>query len=109
MVNTVRDTHLYTWLYQKNSAFLRQVDEAIQYAENMLPLISKVFTDYTEHGIKHSINVMEYMFSLITDIDALSELEVVLLIYSALFHDIGMVTNDNEINDIISPSFSISE
>lgn len=42
---------------------------------------------------------MEYMFSLITDINLMSDLEVVLLIYSALFHDIGMVANDDEIDE----------
>ena len=99
MIEKVQETHLYKW--EKNSEFLGQVNEAIRYAETMLPLISKVFSDYTVHGIRHSINVMEYMFSLITDIDLLSELEVVLLIYGALFHDIGMVTNENEINDIV--------
>ena len=49
------------------------------------------------------------MFSLITDIDLLSDLEVVLLIYSALFHDIGMVTNENEINDIKSDNSVLGE
>lgn len=43
---------------------------------------------------------MEYMYAIITDINQLSELEVTLLIYSALVHDIGMVANDDEINDI---------
>lgn len=109
MIEKVQETHLYKCLYEKNSEFLGQVNEAIKYAENMLPLINKVFTDYTVHGIKHSINVMEYMFSLITDIELLSELEVVLLIYSALFHDIGMVTNENEINDIKSDNSVLGE
>ena len=75
MIEKVQETHLYKWLCEKNSEFLGQVNEAIRYAETMLPLISKVFSDYTVHGIRHSINVMEYMFSLITDIDLLSELE----------------------------------
>ena len=109
MIEKVQETHLYKWLCEKNSEFLGQVNEAIRYAENMLPLISKVFSDYTVHGIRHSINVMEYMFSLITDIDLLSELEVVLLIYGALFHDIGMVTNENEINDIKSDNSVLGE
>ena len=109
MIDKVQETHLYKWLCEKNSEFLGQVNEAIRYAETMLPLVSKVFADYTVHGIRHSINVMEYMFSLITDIDLLSDLEVVLLIYSALFHDIGMVTNENEINDIKSDNSVLGE
>ena len=50
--------------------------------------------------IQHSINVMEYMYSLIEDLDKLSELEVVMLIYSALLHDIGMAANQDEIKEI---------
>ena len=100
MYKTVCETHLYKWLEERNSEFLGQVNDAIKYAEDMLPLICKVFADYTVHGIKHSINVMEYMFSLIADIELLSELEVVLLIYSALFHDIGMIANEDEIKGI---------
>ena len=59
MIEKVQETHLYKWLCEKNSEFLGQVNEAIRYAETMLPLISKVFSDYTVHGIRHSINVME--------------------------------------------------
>lgn len=100
MSEKVQETHLYRWLVEKNSEFLGQVNEVIKYAEDMLPLINRVFSDYTIHGIKHSVNVIEYMFSLTTDINLLSELEVTLLIYSALLHDIGMVANESEINDI---------
>lgn len=105
MITNVQETQLYKWLVEKNSKFVGQIDEAAKYAEDMLPLINRVFSDYTVHGIKHSINVMEYMFSLITNIDLLSELEVTLLIYSALFHDIGMVTSENEIHDIMADNF----
>lgn len=57
MIDKVQETHLYKWLCEKNSEFLGQVNEAIRYAETMLPLVSKVFADYTVHGIRHSINV----------------------------------------------------
>ena len=109
MYKTVWETHLYRWLEERNSEFLGQVNDAIKHAEDMLPLICKVFADYTVHGIKHSINVMEYMFSLITDIHVLSELEVVLLIYSALFHDIGMIVNEDEIKEIKADKLVLGE
>lgn len=54
MIDKVQETHLYKWLCEKNSEFLGQVNEAIRYAETMLPLVSKVFADYTVHGIRHS-------------------------------------------------------
>lgn len=100
MIEKVQETHLYLWLSERDSCFLGQLDEIIRYANDMLPLINNVFTNYTVHGIKHSINVMEYMYALITDIGKLSELEVTLLIYSALLHDIGMLASENEIKEI---------
>lgn len=100
MIEKVQESHLYMWLKEKNSKFLSNLDEVISYANTMLPQISNVFASYTVHGIKHSINVMEYMYALITDIDRLSELEVAMLIYSALLHDIGMVVNPDEIKEI---------
>lgn len=109
MIQKVQDTRLYIWLKESGSDFLGQVDKAIKYAEDTLPLINNVFTTYTVHGIKHSINVMEYMYALIADINQLSELEVTLLIYSALFHDIGMVVNDNEISDIKADNSVLEE
>ena len=83
MLTRVQDTHLYMWLKDRKSVFLSKLDDVIKYAEDMLPQINNVFATYTIHGIKHSINVMEYMNSLIEDLDKLSELEVVMLIYSA--------------------------
>lgn len=100
MIEKVQETHLYLWLSAKKSHFIGQVDEVIRYANDVLPLINNVFSSYTIHGIKHSINVMEYMYALITDIEKLSELEVALLINSALLHDIGMVVNEDEIKEI---------
>lgn len=100
MLTRVQDTHLYMWLKDRESDFLSKLDDVIKCAEDMLPQINFVFATYTIHGIKHSINVMEYMHSLIDDLDKLSELEVVMLIYSALLHDIGMIANEDEIKEI---------
>lgn len=100
MIEKVQESHLYMWLKEKDSKFLSKLDEVIQQANTILPQISNVFASYTVHGIRHSINVMEYMYALIVDINKLSELEVALLIYSALLHDIGMVANAEEIKEI---------
>lgn len=100
MIEKVQESHLYMWLKEKDSKFLSKLDEVIEYANTMLPQINNVFASYTVHGVKHSINVMEYMYALIVDINKLSELEIALLIYSALLHDIGMVANEEEIKEI---------
>lgn len=100
MIEKVQETHLYLWLSARKSQFKDQLDKIISYANDILPLINDVFPNYTIHGIKHSINVMEYMYALINDIEKLDELEVMLLICSALLHDIGMVATEDEIKEI---------
>lgn len=64
-MENVQESHLYTWLKEKNSKFLSKLDEVIAYSIDVLPLINNVFASYTVHGIRHSINVMEYMYELI--------------------------------------------
>ena len=61
----VQETRLYKYLKEKDSQFISQLDEVIKYAEDMLPLINKVFASYAIHGIRHSIDIMEYMYQLI--------------------------------------------
>lgn len=63
-------------------------------------MIAKVFQTYTVHGMIHSVHVAEYMYELIDDAEKMSDLEMVMLIYAALFHDIGMVVSDREIEEI---------
>lgn len=109
MIEKVQETHLYIWLKEKDSKFLSKLDEVITFANKMLPQINNVFAGYTVHGVSHAINVMEYMCELITDIERLSELEVVMLIYSALLHDIGMVASPDEIKKIKSDHSVLGE
>ena len=59
---------------EKDSKFLSKLDETIEYANTILPQINNVFASYTVHGVRHSINVMEYMYALVVDINKLSEL-----------------------------------
>ena len=66
----------------------------------MLPKINRIFAYYTGHGIKHCVNVMQYMYVLVTDISKISDLEITCLIYAALLHDIGMAANETEIEAI---------
>lgn len=109
MIEKVQETHLYMWIEERNSKFLGKLNEVVTFAYDNLPKINNVFASYTVHGIKHSINVMEYMYALITDIDKISELEVAMLIYSALLHDIGMVASPDEIKEIKLDHFVLGE
>lgn len=70
---------------------------------NAIPII---FGSYTLHNIDHSIRIMEYLVDIIQDLDSLSDLEVTLLVYSALLHDIGMAVSSKDIALIKEDNFS---
>mgnify|MGYP005864237331 FL=1 len=91
---------LYNELLKRNSNYRINVEKIYEYAVNILPKINRVFANYTGHGIEHSLNVMQYMYELVTDITAISDLEITCMISSALLHDIGMAVNDEEIEYI---------
>lgn len=93
-------TKAYLLLQKRKSLFLSQVNKAIEFASKILPMITKVFQTYTLHDMTHSVHVAEYMYELIDDAEKMSDLEIVMLIYAALFHDIGMVVSDREIEEI---------
>lgn len=107
MKNNLENVKLFLILQKKESPFLNQIKQVFNYATSTLPKINRVFSNYTGHGIEHSINVMGYMYNLISDPTLLSDLEITCLIYVALLHDIGMVVNEDEILDIKNDNLNI--
>lgn len=100
MTKLMNQTKVYKLLEKRESVFLNQVKDAINIADDMLPQINNVFNTYTIHGMKHSINVAEYMFDLIENAEEMSDLELVMIIYATLFHDSGMIVSDDEMAGI---------
>ena len=96
-MKTIKETKAYLLLESRKSAFKTQVEKLYDYAYNVLPKINRLFANYTGHGVVHSLNVVDYMFNIIERPEDLSDLEIVVLIYSALLHDIGMAVNEDEI------------
>lgn len=96
----IEATKAYQTLKVHESPFIGLVNQIYTYSLDFLPKINRIFANYTGHGISHSLNVMDYMFELIDKPEKLSDLELVVLIYTALLHDIGMVVNDKEIEKI---------
>lgn len=96
----LKKTKLYQVLQNRESKYKAQIDEIYKYASKVLPKINRVFANYTGHGIEHSVNVMQYMYDLVTDISVISDLEITCLIYAALLHDIGLAANETEIEAI---------
>jgi len=96
----INDSKLYKILVVRNSDFLPNIKKVFNYVKDLLPLVTKVFSDYTQHDVDHSIMITNYMFDIIDDVDQMNDLEITMMIYSALLHDIGMVVTDNEITKI---------
>ncbi len=96
-------------LFDCLSKISRNDDESGAFAVNMKPKILdcvrlvKTFLgeirgsapNYTLHDLTHSINVIDLMGQLV-NCEKLSAVEVSLLIYSALLHDVGMVKLEGE-------------
>lgn len=100
MTKTIKDTKAYSLLFNRNSPFLSKVDKIYDYAVNFLPKINRVFANYTGHDTSHSLNVADYMYDICDYPDQLSDLELVVTLYVALLHDIGMVVSEQEIENI---------
>lgn len=109
MTKTIKNTKAYYLLSERNSSFLDKVDTVYAYAVNFLPKINRVFADYTGHDISHSLNVADYMYDICDYPDQLSDLELVVIIYAALLHDIGMVVSEQEIEDIQNDKGNITD
>lgn len=62
------------------------------------------FDNYTDHGWIHTLKVLDYMYDLVYDPKTLTDEELMLIIFSALLHDIGMAYHSNEVDSVIDSS-----
>ncbi len=102
----LKDNKIYKSLKDKDSKFIFNIDKLFLIVNDLLPKINKVFANYTEHGCDHSLRVLNYISELIDDdaLKTLSELEMTVIIYVSLLHDIGMVVKDEELNQLSDAS-----
>jgi molecular chaperone HtpG len=108
--NTLDDLTLIKYLKSINSPFLPKIQEVYEQVKDILnSRVQHVFPHYTLHNTGHSFRIMEYMSKLVDDITKLNELEITLMVYSALLHDIGMAVSEDDINSIKADSFHFCE
>jgi hypothetical protein len=94
----------------RNSTFTSAILDVYEKVEKQLAnRIPAIFPEYTQHDVQHSIRVMEYMYQLIEDVDRLNDFEITLLVHAALFHDIGMATSSDIIDDIKKDQCSLTD
>ena len=63
--------------------------------------IETYFPEYTYHDWNHTINVLEYMYDLVEQPAQLSAEEIMVMIFVALLHDIGMAVDEEEAKELI--------
>lgn len=95
-------------LKDKSNPFYDNIKEMIEYADNMLKEIKTTFRNYTNHDIGHSFNVIRYMCDAVSDLNQLSDLEITVIIYAGLLHDIGMVVSPNEKELVKNNKYTLS-
>lgn len=104
------DLTLIKHLKSVDSQFLPKIQEVFELVKDILNTrIQYVFPNYTLHNTGHSFRIMEYMSKIVSDVSKLNELEITLLIYSALLHDIGMAVSEDDVNLIKTDSFPFCE
>jgi len=104
--NTLDDLTLIKYLKSIDSPFLPKIQEVYEQVKDILnSRVQHVFPNFTLHNTGHSFRIMEYMSKLVSDYTKLSELEIALLIYAALLHDIGMAVSDDDITAIKADAF----
>ena len=59
------------------------------------------FKDYTKHDWGHTIKVLDYMYDLVDMPEQLSEEEIMVMIFVALLHDIGMACDKDDVKELI--------
>ena len=77
-------------------AFIDNINSVfgIIHEKQLLANIKYCFREYTDHSIKHAYSVLLTMEQLVSNIVALSELELTAIILSAVLHDVGMYYED---------------
>jgi|GEM_PF-2148555 len=96
---------LFAALERLDADLYAQVKSVARMAEDYLERIPRVFPTYTQHNIEHSIRILDTMYELLGPALipgeaqeayelVLSPLEIAMLIYGALLHDIGMAPDD---------------
>lgn len=91
----ISELDVYKTLVKNNQELAGKVLTLASLAEEHLKDYVLLFPHYTDHSIKHAINVLNNMYALISNPDKLSATDLYLIICSALLHDAGMVLDSD--------------
>ena len=71
-----------------------------KYLINEYPKIEFYFGNYTKHDWSHTLNVLQYMFDLVIMPEKLKTETLMLIVFCALLHDIGMAFDGDNIKEL---------
>ena len=88
----IKDTTIYNYLdSKKNTFYCEHINKVTADIQSILSRIPAMFSNYTNHDIGHSARVADYMVELLPQpIEKYNDTELVIMLYSAIFHDVGM-------------------
>jgi molecular chaperone HtpG len=89
-------------LNKLNPSLASKLDETKHEVEHLLDKYSANFPTYTDHSIKHTLQVFEIASEVLNDdeIESLNADELYILSMACLLHDIGMCLPESKIQDI---------
>ena len=95
----IKETQIYRYLFEtkKNTFYCERILSVISDVQPLLNRIPVMFSNYTNHDIGHSARVADYMVDLLPlPIENYNDTELVIMLFSAIFHDIGMAVSETE-------------
>lgn len=94
----INETKIYKHLQEKNNTFYcEHINKVAAEVKDVLSRVPAIFSNYTNHDIGHSARVADYMVDLLPQpINEYNDTELVVMLYSAIFHDIGMAVSETE-------------
>ncbi|GAB3637268.1 hypothetical protein GCM10027422_28580 [Hymenobacter arcticus] len=106
----IDDLDLVKHLKNLDSPFVNTIREVYEEIKELLNTrIQYVFPNYTLHNSGHSFRIIQYMAKIVGNYENLSELEIALLVLSALLHDVGMAVSEEDIKLIKSDNFKFCD
>ena len=112
IIDLFKETKLWKHLLKKTddqSIKLGNVNFMVEFALPLLDRINDTFPTYTLHNGQHQLNILNIMGDLLGErLEELSDLETLILLLSAFYHDIGMVFLEEERKNLTAePDFEI--
>lgn len=100
-IQCLENTTLYKELVARNNkdtiAIIANLVEVCDEASNRAKLCPVFFTEYTLHDQTHFVRVTELMAYILGDtLKKLNDIEIILLILSAFYHDQGMIIDNSD-------------